>query len=101
METAELRFNHVFRNYGIPKDSVSNRGPQFISHLWKAFFKLLRVTISLSSRYHPQSNGQTECKIQEIGHFLHTFCYCRQNQFNCFLSWAEYSQSTPHHPPCN
>lgn len=40
METAELRFNHVFRNYGIPKDSVSNRGPQFISHLWKAFFKL-------------------------------------------------------------
>lgn len=32
-ETAELFFNYVFQNYGIPEDIVSGRGPQFISHL--------------------------------------------------------------------
>ncbi|KAL0200166.1 hypothetical protein M9458_003353, partial [Cirrhinus mrigala] len=65
METAESLFNHVFRYYGIPEDIVSDRGPQFISRVWKSFFKLLGVTVSLSSGYHPQTNGQTERKIQE------------------------------------
>jgi hypothetical protein len=57
METAELMFNHVFRYFGIPEDIVSDRGPQFVSRVWRAFFKLLGVTISLSSGYHPQTNG--------------------------------------------
>ncbi len=57
MMTAELMFNHVFRYFGIPEDIVSDRGPQFISHVWQNFFKLLGVTVSLSSGYHPQTNG--------------------------------------------
>ncbi len=75
METAEQMFNHVFRYFGIPEDIVSDRGPQFISRVWKNFLKLLGVTVSLSSRYQPQTNGQTERKIQEIGRFLRTFCH--------------------------
>ncbi len=63
LQTAELLFNQVVRYYGIPEDIVSDRGPQFISRVWKAFFSLLGVTVSLSSGYHPQSNGQTERKI--------------------------------------
>ncbi|XP_048033100.1 interferon-induced very large GTPase 1-like [Megalobrama amblycephala] len=41
METAEMLFNHVFRYFGIPEDIVSDRGPQFISRVWKAFHSLL------------------------------------------------------------
>lgn len=33
--TAELLFIHVF--YRIPEDTVSDRGPQFISQVWKPF----------------------------------------------------------------
>ncbi|KAL0149885.1 hypothetical protein M9458_054816 [Cirrhinus mrigala] len=70
METAETLFQHLFRHFGLPEEIVSDRGPQFISHVWKAFFKLLGVTVNLSSGYHPQTNGQTERKIQELGHYL-------------------------------
>ncbi len=70
METAEVLFNHVFRNFGIPEDIVSDRGPPFISRVWRSFFSLLGVTVSLSSGYHPQNNGQIERKIQEIGRYL-------------------------------
>ncbi len=70
MVTTKLLFNSVFRYYGIPEDIVLDRGPQFISRLWKAFFTLLGVTVSLSSGYYPQLNGQMEWKIKEIGHFL-------------------------------
>ncbi len=98
METAMLMFNHIFRYYGISEDIVSDRGPQFISKVWKAFFTLLGVTVRLSSGYHPQSNGQTERKIQEVGHFLRTFCHGHQNSWNQFLGWAEYAQNSLRQP---
>ncbi len=98
LQTAELLFNRVFRYYGIPEDIVSDRGPQFISRIWKAFFSLLGVTISLSSGYHPQSNGQTERKIQEVGRFLRTFCHGHQDSWNQFLGWAEYAQNSLRQP---
>ncbi|KAK3548346.1 hypothetical protein QTP70_010577 [Hemibagrus guttatus] len=78
MDTAECLFNHVFRYYGLPEDIVSDRGSQFTSRLWRAFFKHLGVTVSLSSGYHPQTNGQTERKIQEVGRFLRTSCHSHQ-----------------------
>ncbi len=45
------------------------------------------VTVSLSSGYHPQTNGQTERKIQEIGRYLRAY-------WNRFLPWAEYAQNS-------
>ncbi|KAL0163553.1 hypothetical protein M9458_039306, partial [Cirrhinus mrigala] len=98
LETAEILFNHVFRYYGIPEDIVSDRGPQFISRVWKSFFKLLGVTVSLFSGYHPQTNSQTERKIQEVGRFLRTFCHGHQESWNQFLGWAEYAQNSLRQP---
>lgn len=47
--------------------TLSDRGPQFTSRLWKAFMEKLGVTVSLTSGFHPQSNGQFERINQEIG----------------------------------
>lgn len=60
-------------------DIVSDRGPQFISRVWQDFFRLLGVSVSLSSGYHPQTNGQTEQKIQEIGRYLCSYCHQHQD----------------------
>ncbi len=38
MDTAKLMFKHIFWYYGIPEDIVSDRGTQFTSKVWKAFF---------------------------------------------------------------
>ena len=92
--TAEALFHNVFRNFGIPEDIVSDRGPQFISRVWHAFFKLIWVTVSLSSGYHPQTNGQAERKIQEIGRYLRTYCHQYQDSWSRYLPWAEYAQNS-------
>ncbi|KAK3569910.1 hypothetical protein QTP86_007349 [Hemibagrus guttatus] len=89
LETVELIFNHVFRYFGIPEDIVSDRGPQFVSRVWRAFLTRLGVAVSLSSRYHPQTNGQTERKIQEISRYLRTFCHSHQNSWSQYLGWAK------------
>ncbi|KAI3357652.1 hypothetical protein L3Q82_016070 [Scortum barcoo] len=67
LETASLLTDHVFRLHGLPTDIVSDRGPQFTSQVWTAFCKALGATPSLSSGYHPQSNGQTELGQPEPG----------------------------------
>ncbi|KAK3548859.1 hypothetical protein QTP70_021279 [Hemibagrus guttatus] len=67
MQTAEAMFQHVFRNFGLPEDIVSDRGPQFTSRVWGALCAQLGISVSLSSGYHPQSNGQAERLNQEIG----------------------------------
>lgn len=57
-ETAQLLVQHVFRLPGLPSDVVSDRGPQFSSTFWREFCSLIGAPSSLSSGYHPQSNGQ-------------------------------------------
>ncbi len=94
LETAETLFQHVFRNFGLPEDIVSDRGSQFTSRVWRAFFRLLGVSVSLSSGYHPQTDGQTERKIQEIGRYLRAYCHNHQNSWNQYLPWAEYAQNS-------
>ena len=65
-ETADLLVKHVFRMHGIPTDIVLDRGPQFTSQVWRAFSGALGATSSLSSRFHPQSNGQSERANQQM-----------------------------------
>ncbi|KAL0180477.1 hypothetical protein M9458_022883 [Cirrhinus mrigala] len=98
LETAETLCNYVFRFYGLPEDIVSDRGPQFTSRLWSAFFKSLNVNISLTSGYHPESNGQSERLNQEIIRFLRSYCHRNQADWSKFLFWAEYAQNSIRKP---
>lgn len=92
-ETAEVLLEQVFRFYGLPDDIVSDRGPQFTSRVWKSFCQQLNINISLTSGYHPQSNGQVERLNQEITRFLRSYCHQNQNDWSRFLIWAEYAQN--------
>ncbi|KAK3545227.1 hypothetical protein QTP70_002059 [Hemibagrus guttatus] len=94
MQSAEAMFNHVFRNFGLPEDIVSDRGPQFTSRVWGLLCARLGIGFSLSSGYHPQSNGQAERLNQEIGRFLRTYCSREQQRWSEFLPWAEYAQNS-------
>ncbi|KAL0202498.1 hypothetical protein M9458_000516, partial [Cirrhinus mrigala] len=97
MEKALELFSHVFRIYGLPEDIVSDRGPQFTSRVWQAFCKQLDINVSLTSGYHPQSNGQVERLNQEIGRYLRTYCNREQEKWSDFLPWAEYAQNSLTH----
>uniref|UniRef100_A0A3B3H6Q5 Gypsy retrotransposon integrase-like protein 1 n=1 Tax=Oryzias latipes TaxID=8090 RepID=A0A3B3H6Q5_ORYLA len=93
---AEIMVNDVFRHHGIPVDIVSDRGPQFISQVWKAFCTALGATVSLSSGYHPQSNGQAERTNQELEAALRCLAAQNQQDWSRFLVWIEYAHNT--HP---
>lgn len=66
METDQLLVQHVSCLHGLSIHVVSDTSPQFSSAFWTDFCKLLGAASSLSSGFHPQSNGETE--IEEPGH---------------------------------
>jgi transposase InsO family protein len=88
-ETAELLMNHVFRVFGIPLDMVSDRGPQFSSRFWGAFCKLVGATASLSSGFHPESNGQTERVNQDLETTLRCMAANNPTSWATYIIWAE------------
>ena len=85
---------HVFRHYGVPEDIVSDLGPQFPSRVWKAFMERLGVSISLTSEFHPESNGQVERVNQDVGRFLLSYCQDMAGERAVFVPWAEMSQNS-------
>lgn len=93
-ETAELIINHVFRVFGIPQDIVSDRGPQFCSRFWRAFCQLLGASVSLSSGFHPESNGQTERLNQDLETTLRCMATNNPSSWSSFIMWAEYAHNT-------
>ncbi|KAI3375830.1 hypothetical protein L3Q82_004103 [Scortum barcoo] len=93
-ETAQVMINHVFRIHGLPTDIVSDRGPQFVSVFWKEFCRLLGATVSLSSGYHPESNGQTERIYQELETGLRCLVAQNQTTWSQHLTWIEYAHNT-------
>ena len=56
----QLYFEHIFKLHGLPKTIVSDRDKIFLSRFWQELFSLLKVSLHMSSAYHPQSDGQTE-----------------------------------------
>ena len=67
---AQLYFDHVYRWFGLPDKIISNRDPRFTSHFGRALTKKLGIEQNLSSAFHPQTDGLSECKNQWIEQYL-------------------------------
>ncbi|KAG1933640.1 retrotransposable element [Pimephales promelas] len=90
-ETAQIIVDQVFKIHGLPSDVVSDRGPQFSSLFWKEFCRLIGASASLSSGFHPQTNGQAERANQTIGRILRSLAFRNPVSWSEQLSWAEYA----------
>lgn len=93
-ETAEALLNHVCRVFGFPRNVLSDRGPQFVAQFWRAFCQLMGATVSLTSGYHPQTNGQSERLNQDLETGLR--CLASQNpaSWSRYVLWVEYAHNT-------
>jgi hypothetical protein len=69
-EVAKLYFEHVYRWFRLPSKVISDRNPRFVSHFSKALCSQLNIQQNVSTAYHPQTDGLSECKNQWIEQFL-------------------------------
>lgn len=97
VSVAKVFSRDVCRLHGIPTSIVSDRDPVFINTFWKEIFKLQGTSLSHSSAYHPQTDGQTEVVNRVLEDYLR--CYVSENQSTWmeWLPWAEYHYNTATH----
>ena len=57
VKVAELFVDIVVKHHGFPKSIISDRDPVFVSSFWRRLFELSGTKLSMSSSYHPQTDG--------------------------------------------
>ena len=57
---SDFLFEDIFVRFRIPREIVTDGGPQFTSHLFKKLVKKYGIHHKITSPYHPQENGQVE-----------------------------------------
>jgi ''chromo'' (CHRromatin Organisation MOdifier) domain./Integrase core domain. len=90
-EVAKIFFNNVFRHHGLPKVIVSDRDAKFTSHFWKTLFKQLGTKLSMSTAFHPQTDGQTERMNRTLEEMLRAYSTYNQDNWDEYLPAAEFA----------
>lgn len=90
-EVAQLFIDNVFRRFGMPADIVSDRDPRFTSKFWRAFTDLIETTLSMSTAYHPQTDGQTERANRTVEDMLRGFTASHQKDWCRYLALVEFA----------
>ena len=64
----------MFARFGLPKQLVSDNGPQFMSDEFEQFLVRNGVSHIRSSSYHPSTNGAAECLVQTVKQAFRSGC---------------------------
>ena len=90
-DLAELFLARIYSIHGLPTDIVSDQGPQFVANFWQALLSRLGIHSSLSTAYHPQSNGQSEALNKILEQYLRCYCNYQQDNWVSLLPTAEFA----------
>ena len=96
-QLAKLYFKNIFRLHGLPREIISDRGPHFTSKFWKSLWNALETQPSLSTAYHPESDGQTERVNQSLEQYLRCYVDYQQTNWASLLCSAEFAYNNSIH----
>ena len=69
-EFCRLYIREIVRLHGVPVSIVSDRDPRFTAQFWKSFQMAMRTQLSMSTAFHPRTDGQSERTIQILKDML-------------------------------
>src|SRR6202453_345676 len=96
-ETAELFFHHIISKFGIPWQVISDRDTRWRGNFWKEICDRMGMTQSLTTAYHPRSEGQTEVLNQSLEISLRAYVGPSRKDWAKHLDTSSLSyNSTPH-----
>jgi hypothetical protein len=96
-ETGQLILDNLYRRFGLPDKIISDRGPNFAAQSFRELLKLLGVRSSLTTAYHPQSDGATERINQEIEAYLSIYCSTHPESWKESLPVVKFTHNNRRH----
>lgn len=88
---------NIIKLHGVPKSIVTDRDRIFLSKFWRFLFKAMGTTLSMSSSYHPQSDGQTEALNKCLELYLRCFVSDNPKGWVDLLPWEQFWYNTSFH----
>ena len=96
-DSAMRFFASIYRLHGLPNEIVSDRDPKFTGHFWRTLCDSLQVKLSMSTAYHPQSDGQTERTNRTLEQYLRNYVNYKQDDWDALLVTAEFAYNNAVH----
>ena len=90
-DLADILIREVVRLHGLPDSIVTDRGSVFTSRYWDSLCYALKVARSLSTAFHPQTDGQTERQNSTMEQYLRAYCNFEQSNWVENLPMAEFA----------
>lgn len=88
-ELATIFLRDVVRLHGLPEYILSDRDPKFTAKFWRALWEQLGTTLTLSTAYHPQTDGQTERANRTLEEMLRGYVSWAQDDWDQHLPVLE------------
>jgi Integrase zinc binding domain len=98
---ADLVITWVVAKHGTPVDIVSDCRLLFVSNFWKSLTKRLDIKLNLSTAYHPETDGQTECLNQILEQYLRIYVDYLQDDWAFLLPLTEFAYNNAAHSTTN
>ena len=91
---AQIFLNHIIPHYGIPKKIISDQDTRFTLKFASELCRLLDIKQNISTAYHPQTDGASECTNQSLEQYLRILCGTQQNNWHSWLPLAQYTKNS-------
>ncbi|KAF4415710.1 Transposon Ty3-I Gag-Pol polyprotein [Colletotrichum fructicola] len=93
-ECAYTFLKYIIANHGTPKEIVSDRDKIFTSNFWKSIMSHLGIKQSMSTAFHPQTDGQTERINQILETYLRAYVNYNQDNWVVLLPIAQFAYNS-------
>ncbi|GKC44410.1 putative reverse transcriptase domain-containing protein, partial [Tanacetum coccineum] len=87
----------IVARHGIPVSIIYDRDGRFTSNFWRSFRKALGTNLSMSTAYHPETDGQSERIIQTLEDMLRVYVIDFGKGWVKHLPLAEFSYNNSYH----
>nr|GEY12137.1 putative reverse transcriptase domain-containing protein [Tanacetum cinerariifolium] len=94
---ARLYLNRIVARHRILVSIICDRDGRYTSNFWRSFQKALGTYISMSTAYHPETNGQSERTIQTLEDMLRTCVIDFGKRWVKHLPLCEFSYNNSYH----
>ena len=92
-----LYIREIVRLHGVPVSIVSDRDPRFTAHFWKIFQKAMGTWLTMSTAFHPQTDGQSERTIQVLEDMLRACVPDHKGSWEEHLPLVEFAYNNSYH----
>ena len=96
-EFCRLYIREIVRLHGVPVSIVSDRDPRFTAQFWKSFQKAMGTQLSMSTAFHPHTDGQSERTIQILEDMLRACVLDLKGSWKEHLPLVEFVYNNSYH----